>query len=73
MAKKPSLTEIAQRDAQERRPTSPAKRETAKRTEILAVRLTPEELQRIRAHFEEQGIPASVGVRALALRELRGR
>ena len=58
MAKKPSLTEIAQRDAQERRPPPPAKRETAKRTEILAVRLTPEELGRIREHFEEQGFAA---------------
>ena len=40
---------------------------------VPLARFTPEEPHRIREHFEAQGIPPSVGVRALALREIRGR
>ena len=69
MAKKPSLTEIASRDAKELRPTE--KREAAKRTEIVAIRFTPEEARRLRDHFEEQGVPLSVGLRMVALNHLR--
>jgi hypothetical protein len=74
MAKKPNIAEVARKSAEERSSSLPERgeREKSKRTETLAIRLTPEEMRRVQDYFAEQGLPVSTAVRAMILREVKG-
>jgi len=72
MAKKPNLADVARRSTEERSSALPEKRESQKRTETLAIRLSPDEMRRVQEFFDEQGLPVSTAVRALIFREMKG-
>jgi hypothetical protein len=72
MAKKPTLNDVARKTAEERASSAPERPQKQKRTETLAIRLTPDEMRRVQEFFEEQGLPASTAVRSLIFREMKG-